>query len=120
MMKLQLSKRQKKLIIKVVDIQLDNLSKIVCDQTPQDMTLFCIENEITMKEVRKMAIKNMIHFDGIKNDPTTLLSLDNDNLQIFRHILQTFVKDSKLIRAKAQVWRKITQFENMVKLYHPN
>jgi hypothetical protein len=120
MIKIQLSKRQKRLIIKVVDIQLENLSKIVCDETPIDMPIFCIENEISMAEIRKMAIKNMAHFDGIKKDPTTLLSLDNDNLQIFRHILQTFVNDSKLRLAKSQVWRKLNQFENMVKLYHPN
>lgn len=120
MIKLELSKKEKQLIVKVVDIQLESLSKIVCENTHVDLTMFCLENQTSMAELRKSAIKNMMQFDAVKNDPTTLLSLDTDNLQIVRHILQSWVKDKKLKRAKSTVWRKLSQFSNMVQLYHPN
>lgn len=118
MIKLSLSQKEKRVIVQAVEIQVNNLTRIASNEIPIDLELFCIQNNIARNKLRKMAIKNMLKFSGVKEDPTTLLTLDNDNLRIFRHILNTMVKGKK--KEKKVIWRKLFQFEKMVTLYHPN
>lgn len=119
MIKIKCSRKEKELIREVIDIQLDNLSKIVTGECPVDLKLFCIQNEIDPQELRVMTIKNMMRFERVKRNPNTLFFLDSDNLSIFRHILFNLAKKNNK-KAKINIWRKIFQYDRTIEFYNPN
>jgi hypothetical protein len=119
--KIVCSRKEKELIREVIDVQLDNLKKLLSGDAPVDLKLHCIQNEIEIDELNKLFIKNLVRFQKVKDDPNTLFSLDEENLSIFRHILchyQRRVKGYKKTRAK--IWRKIFHYEKLFTEFQTN
>lgn len=121
MITINCTKKERNLIRQVIDIQLKNLEAIVQGVCPMELDEFCEEYEIDRDAITTYAIQNMERFQKVKNDPTKLFFLDDDNLSIFRHILFNLkTKKPSKIKAKKMIWRKIFKVEKTLKFYNPN
>lgn len=120
MIKIKCSKREKELIRRIVDLQIQSLSTIVNETCEKDLVLFCIEQEIEKERLLNCAQQNIERFLKIRESPNNLFFLDPDNLSIFRHILANLPKTKRYKKTRQKIWRKIFQHEKILTFYNPN
>lgn len=104
-MKVQLTLKERKLIRRVVKIQLDTLKAMLENDCGEDIELWCIKEEIEQGALRKLIRKNIIDFRMIYFKPEQFLDLSSTHLSTFKHILQTVIPKHQ--KTKRGIWRKI-------------
>lgn len=112
-MKVSLTARQRKLIKEIIKIQLDALRAILNDDSEEDITLFCIENEIDRNKLKIHTQANIEEWEYMYKNPSRVLDLEEVSFSNFKHILSTtpFKKSQK--KTVSQVWRKIVVFDDL-------
>lgn len=111
-MKVQLTARQRKIIKEIVKIQLQALRAILKEDCEDDITLYCIQNEINKAELRDLMKRNIADFKNVYKNPECFLDLKEVHLSSIKHIMETQMNKSSHKRVKKELWRKMFLFED--------
>ena len=104
-----LSPSEKKLIIKLVGVQLRSLAEILDNNLGsehKDLTLFCIENELPQDKFIELINQEIELFRALIEAPQKILSLPNESLSIIKTILANIKLGPEYKEAELSVWRK--------------
>lgn len=112
-MKVQLTARQRKILKKIIKIQLQALRAILKEDCEEDITLYCLENEIDKAELRKLTERNIIEFKYVYKHPESFLDLREVHLSSIKHIFNTQMEKKSLKRVKSELWRKMVVFDEL-------
>lgn len=108
-----LDKRQTGLIRKVVKFQLEVLRDIKRNNIESDITLFCIQNDLTREELDDFIMERQKVYYDIYRQPEKLFSLDERNVSLVKTILATAISSKKYAKPKKQIWNKLDIVERV-------
>lgn len=108
----QLTPGETKLIRKIARIQLASLKTIIDKEVDEDLTMFCIENEIEEEELMEDVLNTMQIFEEIHQDPREFFYLPDEDMSISKHVLFNFFKKKKYRNSKRRLVRKIAILES--------
>lgn len=111
--KVGLTGKEKRLLKSVIRYNIKNLKKILDNDVEEDLTLYCIENEVPREKLNTYIEQRLELFEELEDYPQGIFSLDNDNLSIVKTILSNCFNTRKNREAKALVWRKLNILENL-------
>lgn len=109
---------EKKVIRKALGIQLRSLYGILNGDIETDITLYCIQKDISKDEFFNEIQKDIEYYQSIIKSPSSFIEMEKDCISILKHILFNFLKNKKYKAAKSNIWRKINIAEEF--LYSPN
>lgn len=110
----RLTKEERKLIKKIAKIQLASIESILKEDGCIDIELYCLQNELDKSQVREEANKSLDKFKELLNTPGNLLSLDDNNLSICKHIMFNYFDGDKYQNPRRSIWRKFLVKENFL------
>lgn len=105
-------------MIKIICIhQLDSLRRLLHNEsdTDMDITMYLIENEVTVDEFKEKIEENIIKFQKLTRNPDDLRVLDKSDLSKFRHILNN-IEDNyshKYPKAISNLWSRLFMIEEI-------
>lgn len=108
-----LTNAEKRIIRRIAKIQIASISTIVTGDCPEDLELHCIVEQISRDELVENAMLNLQKFEWIKDKPSALFELDEDNLNICKHILVRYFNNPKYNIGKRRMWKKFILLENI-------
>lgn len=111
-----LSRAEKKIISKIINIQLDSLRSMLSRDIPQDLTTYCLINNIDEIQFWDQVRICQSKFRVLQYAPEGIFNMDYDNLQTIRTILVNIASD-KYAEGKKQLFHKFTIIDKLEE-YH--
>jgi len=109
--KVLLTKEEKKLIKRIMRVQIRNLERIRVKDCPMDITLMMLQEGINEEDYMEGVDKSLKIFREIKENPSRMFDLDEEDISITKHIMFNFANHPKYDVGKKRVWRKLILME---------
>lgn len=114
-----LSPPQKRLIRDLVDFQLCSLENILNEGIGEDLTLYCIREEIDKNELMAAIREKHQLYMTIYEKPSMIFSLDEDDQAIIKTILVNLMP-KRFTPIQKEVWKKFMITDNLVTYFNAN
>lgn len=114
-----LSSPQKRLIRDLVDFQLCSLENILNEDIGEDLTMYCIQEEIDKTELMAAIREKHQLYMAIYEKPTTIFSLDEDDQAIIKTILVNLMPKG-FTPTQKEVWKKFMITDNLTTYFNAN
>ncbi len=114
-----LSPPQKRLIRDLVDFQLCSLENILNEDIGEDLTMYCIQEEIDKNELMAAIREKHQLYMAIYEKPTTIFSLDEDDQAIIKTILVNLMPKG-FTPIQKEVWKKFMITDNLTTYFNAN
>lgn len=115
----KLNPKQKKLIRKLVSLQLESLNNILTEDIEGDLTMFCIENSLNKEALKNLIKERKYQFYRVYNEPGTIFALDEENQTIIKTILVNIAKGG-FKTVQKEIWLKFNLVDNLEKSFSQN
>ena len=111
-----LTKKERKLLRKVFNTQLESLGEMVIGDFDGeiDFQMYCIEHELPLNKVLDNIEQKIDIFNYYFHHPKEFLDMEYEELSMVKHILMTFFSAKKYTRERASLWRKMELNENFL------
>ena len=116
MIKVRFNKKQRKVIRRIISMQLASLQAILEEDCEEDITMFCIEKGWDKSHFQRLLADRIDDCAHVYEHPSDLLNLPDYELAMIKHILISEIKLPK--RMFSLLWRKIMVFEELN--FNPN
>lgn len=114
-----LSPPQKRLIRDLVDFQLCSLENILNEDIGEDLTLYCIREEIDKNELMAAIREKHQLYMTIYEKPSMIFSLDEDDQAIIKTILVNLMP-KRFTPIQKEVWKKFMITDNLTTYFNAN
>lgn len=113
-MQVQLTQRHRKIIKKVVKMQLQSLRAILKDECGHDIELLCLKRQVERSKMEELTIRNIEAFEMVELFPHTYLELPDIHMESFKDVLVNYIPFS---RQREEIYLSI-QFQES--FFNPN
>lgn len=110
-MKVDLTMRERKVIRKIATLQLGGLDMVLRGDMKEDITMWCIEGNITREQLNESVRKDIETYENLIINPHEFINLPDEDLSLVKHILHRYIKRPNLQRAKKSIWRKMVYLD---------
>ena len=106
-----LTRKEEKVIRKIAKVQIRSIVQIIAQNSEVDITLFCLNEGIDLKQMMKEAKADLKLYTKIYEQPNLFFELSGDNMVIAKHIMWNFTNKPKYDEGRRGVWRKLLCLE---------
>lgn len=116
----ELTNTQRMLVKRICKQQINALQCILEQNTDIDITMYCINEDISHEGLNFNVKKDKALYEDIYKNPQSILSLEEEDLCIVKTILANFVIKEKNKKSIAGLWKKFNARERFAMYYSPN
>lgn len=106
-MQVSLNKAERRVIRKIAKYQLESLDKLLRDDTKEDITMWCIEGNVSREELTRSLERDVKTYERLMIAPNEFINLEDEDMSLVKHILHRYIRRPDMKVAKASLWRKM-------------
>lgn len=111
--KVGLSKGEKKVIRRITRVRMNSLKRILCEDTYEDLIMVLLEEGVEKSEFMEKISITLKSQQEIYDHPYKLFSMEEDEIEIAKHIMFNCTDHVKYLEGKRKIWAKFILIERL-------